>query len=69
MSADGQESEMLARAVIDASGTYESPNPLGASGLAALGERALARHIHYGIPDAWVPRARSTPAPHASGMP
>ena len=34
--------EVLARAVIDASGTYASPNPLGASGLPAAGERALA---------------------------
>lgn len=42
---------MLARAVIDASGTYEAPNPLGAHGLSALGERALHQHIFYGIPD------------------
>ena len=30
---DGAETEVLARAVIDASGTYASPNPLGASGV------------------------------------
>jgi hypothetical protein len=30
--------EVLARAVIDASGTWEQPNPLGGSGLKALGE-------------------------------
>jgi thioredoxin reductase len=41
----------LARAVIDASGTWQNPNPLGASGTAAVGEPEAARHIHYGIPD------------------
>lgn len=49
--ADGSEEVVLARAVIDASGTYGTPNPLGASGLPAPGERALARSIFYGIPD------------------
>ncbi len=48
--ADG-EHEVLAQAVIDASGTIETPNTLGASGLAALGERALGDRIAYGIPD------------------
>jgi glycine/D-amino acid oxidase-like deaminating enzyme len=47
----GRESDVLARAVIDASGTYESPNPLGANGLPAVGESALADRIVYGIPD------------------
>jgi len=46
----GMESDVLARAVIDASGTYESPNPLGASGLPAIGEAAHAGRIFYGIP-------------------
>lgn len=45
------EHELQARAVIDASGTIDSPNPLGASGLPALGERGLAAHIAYGLPD------------------
>lgn len=40
-----------ARAVIDASGTWDTPNPLGAHGLPAAGERAHASHIVYGIPD------------------
>ncbi len=40
-----------ARAVIDASGTWSTPNPLGASGLPAIGEREHAEHIAYGIPD------------------
>ncbi|QBD82774.1 flavoprotein [Ktedonosporobacter rubrisoli] len=50
-SADGEEQDLLARAVIDASGTYQTPNPLGAHGLFALGERSLSEHIFYGIPD------------------
>jgi len=41
----------LARAVIDASGTWSSPNPLGSSGLAAEGETEFADRIAYGIPD------------------
>lgn len=57
--AHGDESQLLARAVIDASGTYTSPNPLGASGTPALGERRLAERITYGIPDVLgVDRAR-----------
>ena len=48
---DGSEDEVLARAVIDASGTWRSPNPLGATGLAALGERSARDRITYGIPD------------------
>lgn len=49
--ADGREARYLAKAVIDASGTYASPNPLGANGIPALGERRLGRQIYYGIPD------------------
>ncbi|HEX6510583.1 MAG TPA: NAD(P)-binding domain-containing protein, partial [Chloroflexota bacterium] len=49
--ASGEEQDVLARAVIDASGTYGTPNPLGASGIPALGEQALREHIFYGIPD------------------
>jgi hypothetical protein len=41
----------LARAVIDASGTWANPNPLGASGLPATGEPEFADRIAYGIPD------------------
>ncbi len=48
---DGSEKLLEARAVIDASGTWHNPNPLGSGGLAALGERAGADHIFYGIPD------------------
>ena len=39
---DGVESRIEARAVIDASGTWQQPNPAGADGLPALGERAAA---------------------------
>jgi thioredoxin reductase len=45
------EYEALAQAIIDASGTIDTPGALGASGLPALGERAAADHIFYGIPD------------------
>jgi thioredoxin reductase len=41
---------LLADAVIDASGTWSSPNPAGASGLEAVGEHA-SRHISYAMPD------------------
>ncbi len=45
------EHEILARAVIDASGTIDNPNPMGASGVPALGERSLQAHVFYGMPD------------------
>jgi thioredoxin reductase len=48
---DGEERRYLARAVIDASGTWTRPNPLGAGGLLAGGERAHGDRIAYGIPD------------------
>jgi thioredoxin reductase len=40
-----------ADAVIDASGTWFTPNPAGANGLPALGERENAARIAYGMPD------------------
>ncbi|MER8420172.1 FAD-dependent oxidoreductase [Mesorhizobium sp. M1329] len=40
-----------ARAVIDASGTWQMPNPLGAGGIPAEGEAEFADRIAYGIPD------------------
>lgn len=49
--ASGRESRCLARAVIDASGTWHHPNPAGASGVPAHGERAAAARIRSGIPD------------------
>jgi thioredoxin reductase len=41
----------LARAVIDASGTWTDQNPLGAGGILADGEAEYAERISYGIPD------------------
>lgn len=38
-------------AVIDASGTWASPNPAGAGGLPAIGEREAQARIAYGMPD------------------
>jgi glycine/D-amino acid oxidase-like deaminating enzyme len=49
--ADGGSADIEAAAVIDASGTWASPNPLGADGLPALGELDFAAWIRYGIPD------------------
>lgn len=40
-----------ARAVIDASGTWAQPNPAGAGGLDASGEREFSSRVTYGIPD------------------
>ena len=47
----GGQSRYLAAAVIDASGTWTRPNPLGAGGVPAEGEREHADRIVYGIPD------------------
>lgn len=51
--ADGAEERILARAVIDASGTWTTPNPLGADGLPALGEldASVSDGISHRIPD------------------
>ena len=48
---DGVVKEHRVRAVIDASGTWNTPNPLGAGGLPALGESDNSDAIFYGIPD------------------
>ncbi|MDZ8274743.1 NAD(P)-binding domain-containing protein [Microbacterium aquimaris] len=47
---DGQVREISARAVIDASGTYASPNPLASSGLPPLGSGGADRVLHA-LPD------------------
>jgi thioredoxin reductase len=49
--ADGVEVRVQARAVIDASGTWSTPNPAGANGLPVPGEAELTAKIRYGIPD------------------
>ncbi|WNB86224.1 hypothetical protein [Cellulomonas sp. ATA003] len=43
--------DLRARAVVDASGTWGQPNPLGASGLPALGEERLGAHVVGPLPD------------------
>lgn len=52
--ADGVEELVEARAVINASGTWRKPNPAGADGLPALGERMAldAGLLAYEVPDA-----------------
>ncbi|MCZ9634673.1 NAD(P)-binding domain-containing protein [Rhodococcus sp. BH5] len=49
--ADGSEDRVFAQAVVDASGTWGTPNPLGGEGLPALGERAAGSAITYRVPD------------------
>ena len=48
---DGHQRNIEARAVIDASGTWATPNPAGADGLPAIGEQKAPAHIWAGIPD------------------
>ncbi|MFF2406763.1 NAD(P)-binding domain-containing protein [Streptomyces sp. NPDC058092] len=57
--ADGTEERITARAVIDASGTWTGPGPIGADGLPALGERAATERISYRVPDLDDPAVRS----------
>ncbi|MFD9074380.1 NAD(P)-binding domain-containing protein [Streptomyces lasiicapitis] len=57
--ADGREERILARAVIDASGTWATPSPLGGDGLPALGEHAAAEHVSYRVPDLKDPAVRA----------
>jgi thioredoxin reductase len=56
--ADGEQ-RILARGLIDASGTWSSPNPLGADGLPALGEKAASERIAYQVPDLADPAVRA----------
>jgi thioredoxin reductase len=51
LAADGAEVRVHARAVIDASGTYTTPNPMGAGGLPIKGEHDARGRIFHGIPD------------------
>jgi Pyridine nucleotide-disulphide oxidoreductase len=50
VSATGEQ-RLEARAVLDASGTWTGPNPLGSDGLSAVGEPAAAARITYRVPD------------------
>ncbi|UGQ10464.1 NAD(P)-binding domain-containing protein [Yinghuangia sp. ASG 101] len=49
--ADGEVRDIEARAVVDASGTWGRANPLGGSGLAAVGEAQAAPHLTGALPD------------------
>ncbi len=57
---DGQTTEhtLLASAVIDATGTWQTPNPLGAHGLPALGETPDTAGLSYGTPDVGAQKER-----------
>jgi thioredoxin reductase len=57
--ADGTEARLMARAVVDASGTWATPAPIGGDGLPALGERAAADRISYRVPDLKDPAVRA----------
>ncbi|GAA4655986.1 NAD(P)-binding domain-containing protein [Streptomyces chumphonensis] len=56
---DGREERIPARAVLDASGTWTTPNPLGGNGLPALGERAASARLTYRVPDLNDPAVRA----------
>ena len=47
------EVRIVAKAVVDASGTWNQPNPVGAGGIPAVGEEEAAAKgiVRYGIPD------------------
>jgi thioredoxin reductase len=49
--AAGGDEELLARAVIDATGTWSTPNWMGGHGVPALGEEHHAARVAYGMPD------------------
>ncbi|PRZ04132.1 pyridine nucleotide-disulfide oxidoreductase [Isoptericola sp. CG 20/1183] len=49
--ADGVTQDVLAAAVVDASGTYGQPNPLGGSGLPAVGEQEAEPFLAGPLPD------------------
>jgi hypothetical protein len=57
--ADGRDERIGARAVIDASGTWSTPGPLGADGLPALGEKGATDRISYRVPDLNDPAVRA----------
>ncbi|MFG2270815.1 NAD(P)-binding domain-containing protein [Streptomyces chartreusis] len=58
-SSDGAEERITARAVIDASGTWSVPSPMGADGLPALGEKKAADRITYRVPNLSDPAVRA----------
>lgn len=50
-SANGTQTRVFASAVIDASGSWKNPNPIGSDGFPVPGETELGEHIAYGPPD------------------
>lgn len=56
--ADGAD-HIQAQAVVDASGTWTGPNPLGGDGVAAIGEAEAAVRISHRIPDLRDPETRA----------
>ena len=56
-SSEGNVEDLLARSVLDASGTWHQPNPLGQSGLPAPGEHLARTHgmISAPLPDVYGP--------------
>jgi thioredoxin reductase len=48
---EGQVEELTGRAVIDASGTYRTPNPLGSSGLDPVGATDVEDLVVHALPD------------------
>ncbi|MCX5527331.1 NAD(P)-binding domain-containing protein [Streptomyces bobili] len=59
LNVDGTEERITARAIIDASGTWSTPSPIGGDGLPALGERTAAERISYRVPDLKDPAVRA----------
>ncbi|WP_367325680.1 NAD(P)-binding domain-containing protein [Streptomyces sp. HUAS ZL42] len=56
---DGGEERITARAVIDASGTWSTPSPVGANGLPALAEKSAADRLSYRVPNLNDPAVRA----------
>lgn len=48
---DNERMQFEARAVMDATGTWSSPNPIGSGGVFATGELENGDKVFYGIPD------------------
>ncbi|AKL86434.1 secreted protein [Bacillus atrophaeus UCMB-5137] len=48
---DTEEKIYEAKAVIDATGTWQNPNPISSGGIFSAQEKKVAKHIYYGIPD------------------
>jgi len=59
VTSDGREERLTARAVIDTSGTWSTPGPLGGDGLPARGEKDAADRITYRVPDLKNPATRA----------